>query len=123
MTSDEAQPVVEALRKRPAAWIDFMMRFELGLEKPEAGRALRSASTIAGAYVAGGIIPLVPYMILRAPQNGLIVSAIVTLAALTIFGYIKGSFTGASPVRSASQTCVTGGLAAAAAFVLAKIIS
>ena len=123
MTSAEAQPVVDALRKRPEAWIDFMMRFELGLEKPEAGRAVRSASTIAGAYVAGGIIPLVPYMILRAPQTGLIVSAIVTLAALAIFGYIKGSFTGASPMRSASQTCVTGGLAAAAAFVLAKIIS
>jgi VIT1/CCC1 family predicted Fe2+/Mn2+ transporter len=100
-----------------------MMRFELGLEKPEPGRAVRSASTIAGAYVVGGIIPLVPYMILRAPQNGLIVSAIVTLAALAVFGYIKGRFTGARPLRSASQTCVTGGLAAAAAFMLAKIIS
>jgi len=123
MTPEEAQPVVEALRKRPAAWIDFMMRFELGLEKPEAGRAVRSASTIAGAYVAGGIIPLLPYMILRAPESGLIASAVVTLAALAFFGYIKGRFTGAPPLRSASQTCVTGGLAAAAAFVLAKIIS
>jgi len=123
MTTDEAQPVVEALRRRPDAWIDFMMRFELGLEKPEPGRAVRSASTIAGAYVVGGMIPLLPYMILRAPQSGLIVSAIVTLAALAVFGYIKGRFTGAPPLRSASQTSVTGGLAAAAAFVLAKIIS
>ncbi len=123
MTHEEAEPVVSALRKRPEAWIDFMMRFELGLEKPEAGRAVRSASTIAGAYVVGGIIPLVPYMILHLPQSGLIVSAIVTVAALAVFGYIKGQFTGAPPLRSASQTCVTGALAAAAAFVLAKIIS
>jgi len=123
MTREESQPVVEALRRRPEAWIDFMMRFELGLERPEPGRAVRSASTIAGAYVVGGFIPLLPYIILRAPQSGLIVSAIVTLAALAVFGYIKGRFTGAPSLRSASQTCVTGGLAAAAAFVLAKIIS
>jgi VIT1/CCC1 family predicted Fe2+/Mn2+ transporter len=100
-----------------------MMRFELGLEPPESGRAIISAATIAGSYIAGGIIPLSPYLILSSASRGLTVSAIVTLAALGIFGYIKGRFTGTGRLRSATQTMVIGGLAAAAAFMLAKLIA
>jgi VIT1/CCC1 family predicted Fe2+/Mn2+ transporter len=100
-----------------------MMRFELGLEPPESGRAITSAATIAGAYIAGGIIPLSPYLVLSSASQGLMVSAIVTLAALGIFGYIKGSFTDTGRLRSATQTMVIGGLAATAAFILAKLIS
>ena len=120
---DESAPIVEALSKRPEAWVDFMMRFELGLEEPEPKRALTSAATIAGAYVAGGFIPLSPYVVLGTAWHALIWSAVVTLAALAIFGYIKGRFTGANPLRSASQTTVIGALAAGAAFVLAKMIT
>lgn len=123
LTEQESTPVVQALCRRPAAWVDFMMRFELGLEEPDPKRAVTSALTIAGAYVAGGFIPLSPYMVLSTVSRGLLVSAVVTLAALAIFGYIKGRYTGANPIRSASQTMVIGGLAAAAAFMLARLIS
>jgi vacuolar iron transporter family protein len=123
MTAEESTPVVEALSRRPDAWVDFMMRFELGLETPDPRRALTSAATIAGSYVAGGLIPLSPYVVLSSASRGLVFSAVVTLAALGIFGYIKARFTGTSSLRSASQTMVIGGLAAAAAFVLAKLIA
>jgi VIT1/CCC1 family predicted Fe2+/Mn2+ transporter len=123
LTSDESTLVVNALRKRPQAWVDFMMRFELGLEKPNPKRALRSGGTIAGAYIAGGIIPLGPYVVLRTASTALMVSAIITVAALGVFGYIKGHFTGAPPVRSAMQTVFIGGLAAAVAFMIARAIS
>ena len=123
LTAEASAPVVEALRKNPEAWIDFMMRFELGLEKPEPKRALTSALTIAGAYVGGGIIPLAPYIVSARAHTALFFSVIVTLVALTLFGYIKGRFTGAVPARSAFQTALVGGLAAAAAFVIAKLIA
>jgi VIT1/CCC1 family predicted Fe2+/Mn2+ transporter len=123
LTQEESNSISEALSRRPDAWVDFMMRFELGLEPPESGRAITSAATIAGAYIAGGIIPLSPYLLLSSASQGLMVSAVVTLAALGIFGYIKGSFTGTGKLRSATQTMVIGGLAAAAAFILAKLIS
>ena len=99
------------------------MRFELGLEAPDPKRAFTSAATIAGAYVVGGLIPLSPYIVLGNAFKGLIVSAIVTLAALGIFGYIKGKYTGARALRSAIQTVLIGGVAAAAAFLLAKLIA
>jgi len=123
MAPEESAPVVEALSRRPDAWVDFMMRFELGLEEPDPRRALTSAATIAGSYIAGGLIPLSPYIVLSSALPGLVFSAVVTLAALGIFGYIKGRFTGTSPLRSASQTMVIGGLAATAAFLLAKMIA
>ena len=123
MTAAESTPVVEALSRRPDAWVDFMMRFELGLEEPDPKRAVTSAGTIAASYVAGGLIPLSPYIVLGNAYRGLIFSAIVTLAALAVFGFIKGRFTGANALRSATQTMVIGGVAAAAAFGLAKLIS
>jgi vacuolar iron transporter family protein len=123
LTAEASAPVVEALRKNPEAWIDFMMRFELGLEKPAPKRALTSALTIAGAYVGGGIIPLAPYIVSARAHTALLISLILTLVALTVFGYIKGRFTGTVPARSAFQTALVGGLAAAAAFVIARLIS
>jgi VIT1/CCC1 family predicted Fe2+/Mn2+ transporter len=119
----QAEPVVEALSHHPKAWVDFMMRFELGLEEPDPGRAVTSAATIAGAYIAGGLIPLSPYVVLASARSGLEVSAIVTLAALGVFGYMKGRYTGTGPLRGALQTMVIGGLAGAAAFALAKLIA
>jgi VIT1/CCC1 family predicted Fe2+/Mn2+ transporter len=123
LTPEECQPVVEALRKRPQAWIDFMMRFELGLTKPDPKRALISAMTIAGAYIAGGFIPLGPYIVLSKASAALKVSALITLFALAVFGYVKGRFTGAPRLRSAIQTTVVGGVAAAVAFMIARAIS
>jgi vacuolar iron transporter family protein len=123
LTSHEAGPVVDALSQRPQEWVDFMMRFELGLEEPDPKRAVTSASTIALSYVAGGFIPLSPYMILSNAWHGLLWSAAVTLLALGGFGYMKANFTGTDRLRGASQTMVIGGLAAGAAFVIAKMIA
>src|SRR5437588_1924880 len=74
LTPEETKPIVAAMQKRPEAWVDWMMRFELGLEKPEPGRALSSAVTIAISYVAGGIIPLAPYAFLTRSTTALLVS-------------------------------------------------
>ncbi|MGA2261285.1 MAG: VIT1/CCC1 transporter family protein [Acidobacteriota bacterium] len=123
LSAEEAEPIVAALRRKPQAWVDFMMRFELGLEKPDPKRALTSGLTIASAYVAGGLIPLSPYIFLSRVATGLVVSVAVTIGALALFGYIKGHFTGARPLRSAIQTTLIGGLAAAAAFAIARAIS
>ena len=123
MTPAESQPAVEAMAHRPDDWVDFMMRFELGLEKPDPKRALTSAGTIAVSSVAGGLSPLAPYIFMGPPRTALVVSVLGTLLALAIFGYIKGRFTGTRPGRSALQTTVVGGLAAAAAFGLARLIS
>jgi len=123
LTDDEIAPVLRAFEARPAAWVDFMMRFELGLERPDPKRALVSALTIAGAYMAGGMVPLAPYFFTRVAAQALVPSVAVTLVALFAFGWVKGRFTGAGPWRSAGQTVLVGGLAAAAAFALARAFS
>jgi VIT1/CCC1 family predicted Fe2+/Mn2+ transporter len=123
LSPEESVPVIQALTRKPKEWVDFMMRFELGLEEPDPKRAHRSAATIAASYIAGGIIPLSPYMILHSVRMALGWSVVVTLIALGVFGYIKGRFTGSRALRSALQTVVIGGLAAGAAFLLAKLIS
>jgi VIT1/CCC1 family predicted Fe2+/Mn2+ transporter len=123
VTREESAPVVEALSRRPEAWVDFMMRFELGLERPDPRRARRSALTIAGAYVAGGLVPLTPYMLVGQARPALLLSVVVTLVALSTFGYVKGQFTGTRPGRGALQTVLIGGLAAAGAFLIARSVS
>lgn len=123
LTREESEPVVMALRQKPRAWVNFMMRFELGLEEPLPGRALRSASTIAGAYASGGLVPLFPYMLLAQMHSAFLLSVGVTLFALFVFGYIKGRYTGAAPMRGAIQTLIIGALAAGAAYLIAKWIA
>ena len=123
LTPEECQTVVESLRQRPKDWVTFMMRFELGLEEPDPSRAWKSALTIASAYIVGGIIPLSAYLILSDAQAALRLSVGVTLLALAVFGGIKGRFTGVPVVRAALQTVIIGGLAAAAAFAIARWIS
>ena len=118
-----AAPVLNALKQNPTAWVDFMMRFELGLEKPAANRAQRSALTIAGSYIAGGLIPLLPYMLIEGNLQALRVSTIITLAALAIFGALKGKLVGTGWLRSAIQTTLIGGTAAAAAYTLARLLN
>ena len=123
LTAEQSKPLVEALAAKPDAWVDFMMRFELGMEKPNPNRALTSALTIAFSYAAGGFIPLLPYILFTNVATAQIASVIATLIALMIFGYIKARLTGAPPVRGALQTALVGGLAAGAAFTIAKLIS
>ena len=116
----ESASVLEALKRRPQAWVDFMMRFELGLEKPEEGRARQSALTIAMSYIAGGFVPLLPYILVAEASRALLVSVAVTLVALFVFGGVKGRLTGTGTWKSALQTTLIGGVAAGVAFALAK---
>ncbi len=131
-----ATPVLHALKANPSAWVDFMMRFELGLEEPAANRAHRSALTIAMSYIAGGLIPLLPYFFVRPasaagaeshviPDIGtaFTYSLAITLAALAIFGALKARLLGTGWMRGALQTVTIGGAAAAAAYFLAMLLS
>jgi vacuolar iron transporter family protein len=122
LDEDKVAMVVNSIRADKKRWVDFMMRFELGLEEPDPKRAGRSALTIALSYIAGGLVPLAPYFFLPSVHSALIGSVVVTLLALSVFGYIKGRFTTARPFRSAWQTVIVGGLAATAAFVIAKAL-
>jgi VIT1/CCC1 family predicted Fe2+/Mn2+ transporter len=117
-----AVEAAHALRQDRKRWVEFMMRFELGLEKPDPKRARSSALTIALSYVVGGLIPLSPYFFLHPMQKALIGSVVLTLIALFVFGYMKGRYTVKRPVRSAWQTAFVGGIAAGAAFAIAKAI-
>jgi VIT1/CCC1 family predicted Fe2+/Mn2+ transporter len=123
VNAEESMPLLNALKRNPTAWVDFMMKFELGLEPPDPKRSLYSALTIGGSYILGGIIPLLPYEFSGNVREGLYISVGVTLLALLIFGYFKGSFTSKSPLKSAFETMIIGGFAAAAAFLIAKAIS
>ena len=120
---EECTPMLAGLERNPKAWRDFMMRFELGLEEPNPSAARKSAVTIALSYMVGGFIPLAPYMLLKNADMALSISALVTLTALFIFGYFKGHFTGTGAIGSAFQTLAIGGIAAGAAFLLARLIS
>jgi VIT1/CCC1 family predicted Fe2+/Mn2+ transporter len=135
---EAAAAVLSALQQNHPAYVDFMMRFELGLEKPAANRAHRSALTIAASYIAGGLIPLLPYMFVRLPylEGGLMssppipstaaalrLSVLITLLALALFGALKGRLLGTGALRSALQTTLIGGAAAAAAYGLAHLLN
>jgi len=127
---EAAAPVLAALQQNNPAYVDFMMRFELGLEKPASTRASRSALTIAFSYIAGGLVPLLPYMFV-SPSTSLIpdtatalkFSILITLLALALFGALKGRLLGTGTLRSALQTTLIGGAAAAAAYTLARLLN
>ncbi len=123
ITEKECSSVVEALKRNPEQMVDFMMKFELGLEEPDPQRAVNSAATIAGSYAAAGIIPLLPYIIATNMRLALTLSILITICALFIFGYLKGRFLGTKPWRSAFQTTLIGGAAASAAYFLARLFS
>ena len=120
LTGAPLEDVVQAITADKDRWTKFMMRFELGLEEPDPRRAYASALTIGGSYIVGGLVPLVPYMLVGTMAEALKISIVATGIALTIFGAIKGHFTGMNKIRAAAQTLVVGGLAAAAAFALAR---
>lgn len=121
LTDQQIQPIVAAISSDEKRWVDFMMQFELGLDAPDPKRAVRSAATIAGSYVAGGFIPLAPYFLVPDLETALLASVAVTLFALCVFGCIKAKFTGISLWRGGLQTTLIGGLAASAAFAIARL--
>jgi VIT1/CCC1 family predicted Fe2+/Mn2+ transporter len=123
VSREAATPVLRALEQNPAAYVDFMMRFELGLERPADNRAHRSAGTIAVSYIFGGLVPLLPYMLVPDIGLALKLSVVITLLALAVFGAIKGRLVGTGTLRSAVQTTLIGGAAAAVAYGLARALN
>ena len=117
------ETIVNAVTADPEKWIEFMMRFELGLEPPDPGHAFRSAGTIGGAYVVGGFIPLLPYILITSTHQAFEISAIATALALAIFGAVKGRFTGVAPLKAGLQTVIIGGVAASAAYFIARLVA
>lgn len=115
--------VAEELSQDKKQWVDFMMKFELNMEKPDALRARKSAFNIGVSYIAGGVVPLLGYVLTDTPQQGLFISSIVTVSFLFIFGYVKTKLTGNKPFLGALKTMLIGVLAASAAFLIARWIS
>jgi vacuolar iron transporter family protein len=112
--------VVDDMEKNEDKWVDFMMRFELGLEKPDERRATKSALNIGVSYIVGGIIPLLGYVFSDTPERGLVISSVITVLCLLIFGYYKSRATGQPPLTGALKTTAIGVLAAGAAFIIAS---
>src|SRR5476651_535637 len=115
--------IAEEMSKDTDKWVDFMMRYELGLEKPEANRARQSAITIGISYIVGGIIPLSPYFFIHNSENALYYSCAITMVCLFVFGYFKSKVTGQPAFAGAIKVLFIGALAAAAAFGMAKLIN
>lgn len=121
--SDTAQTLLaDELTKDKDKWVKFMMKYELGLERPDVNRASKSALTIGLSYIAGGIIPLMPYFFTSTPNEGLKLSAMITLVCLFVFGYFKSKATGQPVFQGAIKVTVIGALAAGAAFIVARLI-
>jgi VIT1/CCC1 family predicted Fe2+/Mn2+ transporter len=116
------QQAVEELVKDKDRWADFMMKYELGLEKPDPKRARKSAFNIGFSYIIGGLIPLSPYFFAKDGITGLKISAMVTLICLMVFGYFKSKLTGMPPLQGAFKVALIGALAAGCAFTIAKLI-
>ncbi|WP_407542682.1 VIT1/CCC1 transporter family protein (plasmid) [Deinococcus radiomollis] len=123
LSGDALEAATTAIISNRATWVDFMMKEELGLEEPDPKRALRSALTIGLAYIAGGIIPLTPYALNLTLNRALLLSVVLTLIALFVFGALKGRFTGSSVLKSAVQTMFVGAAASGAAFLIARLVS
>ncbi|MEP6717449.1 MAG: VIT1/CCC1 transporter family protein [Terriglobia bacterium] len=121
LTDQQIEPIVAAITSDERRWVDFMMRFELGLDAPDSRRPVVSAATIGISYVVGGLIPLGPYFFAKTVEGGFVESVAVTLTALAIFGSLKARFTGIPLWKGSLQTVSIGGLAAGAAFLIAKL--
>jgi VIT1/CCC1 family predicted Fe2+/Mn2+ transporter len=112
--------IASELAKDKDKWVDFMMKYELGLEKPDVNRARNSAATIGISYIVGGLIPLTAYFFTKTPYEGLLISAMLTVICLFLFGYFKSKVTGQPPLKGAIKVTLIGITAAAAAFLVAK---
>jgi vacuolar iron transporter family protein len=123
LNEDLQEKVAHAIAQDKKKWVDFMMRFELGLDRPDKNRAHQSAFIIGISYVVGGLIPLSAYFFTEDVQRGLLFSTIITLLCLMIFGLVKSKLTGQPLFKGALRVTIVGAVAAAAAFTIAKLIS
>jgi VIT1/CCC1 family predicted Fe2+/Mn2+ transporter len=121
LSKEIQQQAAEEIAKDKQKWVDFMMKYELGLDKPDPKRATKSAMNIGLSYVVGGLVPLSPYFFTDTPVEALKISVLVTLICLFIFGYFKSRMTGIHPWAGALRVMLIGAVAAGAAFGVAKI--
>jgi VIT1/CCC1 family predicted Fe2+/Mn2+ transporter len=122
LSKDTAEEATQEIIKDKQRWVDFMMKFELGLESPDPKRARKSAMNIGLSYVVGGLIPLTPYFFVTDAIKGLEISAAITLVCLYVFGYFKSKITGINPWWGGLKVMFIGAIAAATAFAIAKLI-
>ena len=123
LSTQSQELIINEMEKDHDKWVEFMMRFELGLDKPDINRARKSALNIGVAYIVGGIVPLSAYFFTDTPNRGLIYSAIITVFCLMFFGYFKNKVTGQEPLKGALRTTLIGVAAATAAFFFARLFS
>ena len=123
LNEEMQEKIAREMAKNPKQWVDFMMRFELGLERPDKNRALESAFVIGISYIIGGMIPLSAYFFTATANEGLIYSSVITLICLVVFGLVKSKLTGQPLFKGAMRVALVGALAAGAAFALAKLIT
>ena len=122
LSREVQEKAVTELTKDKDKWVNFMMKYELGLDKPDEKRAQKSAFNIGMSYIVGGLVPLMPYFFVSTTGEGLRLSAVITLVCLFIFGYFKSKMTGVSPVTGALKVMLIGAIAAAVAFSIARLI-
>ena len=122
LTKETTEEATQEIIKDDKRWVEFMMKFELGLEEPDPKRARKSAFNIGVSYVVGGIVPLMPYFFVSNSIDGLKISAVITLVCLYIFGFFKSKMTGINPWWGGVKVMFIGAIAAAAAFSIAKLI-
>lgn len=123
LTQETQNIIADEMTNNEDKWVDFMMRHELGLEKPDTLRARKSALNIGISYILGGLIPLMGYVFTATPQHGLRDSSIITILCLLVFGYTKSKLTGQHPLKGALKTTAIGIVAAAAAFWIAYLFN
>ena len=122
--SKETQDIIaDEMAKDKEKWVDFMMKYELGLDKPDPKRARNSAFNIGVSYIVGGLVPLSPYFFVTHPYDGLKWSCLITVICLFIFGYFKAKVTGQNPLAGAFKVAIIGSVAASAAFFIAKMFT
>ena len=122
LTKETTEEATQEIIKDDKRWVEFMMKFELGLEEPDPKRARKSAFNIGVSYVVGGMVPLMPYFFVSNSIDGLKISAVITLVCLYIFGFFKSKMTGINPWWGGVKVMFIGAIAAAAAFSIAKLI-
>jgi VIT1/CCC1 family predicted Fe2+/Mn2+ transporter len=123
LSAETQHLIADEMAKDKEKWVDFMMKFELGLDKPDPKRARNSALNIGCSYALGGLVPLVPYFFTPTPKDGLKWSCLLTIISLFAFGYFKARVTGLPPLRGALKVTVIGAMAAAAAYFIAYLIT
>jgi VIT1/CCC1 family predicted Fe2+/Mn2+ transporter len=121
LSEDIQEKAAAEITRDKKKWVDFMMKYELNLERPDPRRARKSALNIGGSYVVGGLIPLSPYFFISRPEEALRLSVVVTLVCLFVFGFFKSRVTGVQPFWGAVRVTLIGAAAAAAAFFVARL--